>query len=399
MNRVVNRLAMRSLKIICKLLTVCLLWIGLEAGSATAQLNEQARIEPGAPSVLAGDVWVSPKGDDSHSGDQAQPVLTLTKAIELVKAGHTIWLNPGEYHFTEMVQIPKKKQGTAQQPYRISGLVSGPKPKLNFSGVDHSSEIRGIQVDSQYWHLHYLEIYGASDNNVNIAGSYNLLERLDVHDAGDTGLQINSSSSLMPSFNHVLNCDSYLNADKSAEDADGFAAKLIIGPGNTFEGCRAWHNCDDNWDLYDAQNVVSLKDCWAIAARHPQKSKPNSDGNGFKVGGLRKENSSWNKRSIFASYNDYIKANATPHQLERCFAIGNPAWGFHRNNNPSTEVTCKNCGSWGNGKGDFSEGLLVVGGNAAVPEITADDAINAQRDARGKLPSLSDLKRSTSTKR
>ncbi len=70
----------------------------------------------------------------------------------------------------------------------------------------------------------------ASDNNVNIAGSNNLLERLDIHDAGDTGLQINSSSSLMPSNNLVLNCDSYLNADKSAEDADGFAAKLIIGP-------------------------------------------------------------------------------------------------------------------------------------------------------------------------
>lgn len=346
------------------------------------------RIAPGPPVASSGDIWISPDGNDTNTGSKDSPMKSLAEAIAVVKPGHTIWMLPGEYSFTETVQILKKKQGSASQPYRISGLTDGARPKLNFTGVSRSSEVRGLQVDSQFWHLHYLEIFGASDNNINIAGSNNLLERLDIHDAGDTGLQINSSSSLMPSGNLVLNCDSYLNADNSAEDADGFAAKLVIGPGNAFEGCRAWHNCDDNWDLYDAQNVVSLKGCWAIEARHPTKSKRNSDGNGFKLGGVRKETSAWNKRNLFSSYSEYVQANTSPHSLEACLAVGNPSWGFHRNNNPSTAIKCLNCGAWANGKGAFGDGLIVGGDKVQLSEITPNMLIAMERDKNGRLPDL-----------
>jgi len=345
-------------------------------------------IATGLPPDLAGDIWISPHGDDAAPGTEQRPRRSLEAAIAAIEPGHTIWLLPGTYGFTETVQIPKKKRGTAAAPYRIAGRRGMPRPRLDFTGVSRSTEIRGLQVDGQFWHLCFLEVFGASDNNVNVAGSDNLLELLDIHDAGDTGLQINSTSSLLPSRNRILNCDSYLNADNSAEDADGFAAKLIIGPGNSFEGCRAWHNCDDNWDLYDAQAVVTLKGCWAIAARHPTRSKKNSDGNGFKLGGLRKESSSWNKRNTFESYADYVKANDNPHVLERCFAIGNPAWGFHRNGNPSIQVTCRDCGAWDNGAGGFSDGLLRVGEDIAVPSVTATAAIAAARDAKGDLPDM-----------
>ncbi len=348
----------------------------------------EERITPGLPVAMIGDIWISPDGNDQNAGTEHSPIKSLEMAIAAIRPGHTIWILPGEYLFTETVQIPKKKQGTAAEPYRISGLPDGARPKLNFTGVSRSSEVRGLQVDGQFWHLHYLEVFGASDNNVNIAGSNNLLERLDIHDAGDTGLQINSSSSLMPSNNLVLNCDSYLNADKSAEDADGFAAKLIIGPGNAFEGCRAWHNCDDNWDFYDAQNVVSLRGCWAIEARHPTKSKRNSDGNGFKLGGVRKETSDWNRRGRFSSYSEYVQANSTPHSLEACLAVGNPSWGFHRNNNPSPEIRCVNCGAWANGKGDFVDGLVVAGERVQLSEITSSMLIAMQRDENGRLPDL-----------
>lgn len=347
------------------------------------------RITAARPAV--GDIWISPDGDDGHPGTEHRPRRSLEAAIAAVGPGHTIWLLPGTYAFTDTVQIPKTKRGTAAAPYRLAGRRGLPRPKLDFTGVSRSSEIRGLQIDGQYWHLCYLEIYGASDNNVNVAGSNNLLELLDIHDAGDTGLQINSTSSLLPSHNRILNCDSYLNADTSAEDADGFAAKLIIGPGNSFEGCRAWHNCDDNWDLYDAQAVVTLKACWAIEARHPTKSRKNSDGNGFKLGGIRKESSSWNKRNAFASYAEYVQANDNPHVLEGCFAIGNPAWGFHRNGNPSTRVTCRDCGAWDNGKGSYSDGLQVVGEDASAPSVTAAAAIAAERDEQGNLPAMRSL--------
>jgi hypothetical protein len=353
--------------------------------------TQAASIIAGAPKPIAGDLWVSADGSDSNTGTKESPLKTLTAAIGKMTAGHTIWMTAGVHKYTETVCIPRRLDGTATAPCRISGIPGGQRPQLDFTGVDHSSEIRGIQLDGNYWHLYYLEIYGASDNNVNVGGSYNLLELLAVHDGGDTGLQINSTNSLMPSYNRILNCDSYMNADNSAEDADGFAAKLIIGPGNSFEGCRAWHNCDDNWDLYDAQAVVTFKGCWSIAAKHPTRSKRNSDGNGFKLGGVRREASSWNRKGKFSMYKEYLAATATPHVLEDCFSFGNPSIGFHRNGNPSTEITCKNCGGWDNGKGDFGDGLKVVGEKLSFPSVTPEKAIAAQRDANGSLPDIRTL--------
>ena len=223
----------------------------LQSGQARAQSTlpsgrpiqalDQKEIQ-GAGAIIVpavGDIWISPDGDDGSPGTEQRPRRSLQAAIAAIEPGHTVWLLPGTYAFTDTVQIPKQKRGTAAAPYRLAGRRGLPRPKLDFTGVSRSSEIRGLQVDGQYWHICYLEIHGASDNNVNVAGSHNLLELLDIHDAGDTGLQINSTSSLLPSHNRILNCDSYLNADNSAEDADGFAAKLIIGPGNSFEGCRA----------------------------------------------------------------------------------------------------------------------------------------------------------------
>ena len=59
-----------------------------------------------------------------------------------------------------------------------------------------------------------------------------------IHGCGDTGLQITASSSdatddAKAANNLVLNCDSYENLDQptNGENADGFAAKLRIGPG------------------------------------------------------------------------------------------------------------------------------------------------------------------------
>jgi hypothetical protein len=78
-----------------------------------------------------------------------------------------------------------------------------------------------------------------------------------THGCSDTGLQITANSSeagdaMRAAYNTVINCDSYENYDEAnaGENADGFAAKLYIGPGNVFRGCRAWNNADDGWDLF-----------------------------------------------------------------------------------------------------------------------------------------------------
>jgi hypothetical protein len=99
-----------------------------------------------------------------------------------------------------------------------------------------------------------LIIRNAKDNGIYIQSYYNIVENCILFNNNDTGIQISNGGS----YNLVINCDSYLNNDPltNGENADGFAAKLGIGPGNVFRGCRAWNNSDDGYDMYEAADTV-----------------------------------------------------------------------------------------------------------------------------------------------
>jgi hypothetical protein len=353
---------------------------------------------PEAPTPKSGDLWVSPNGSDSNSGAKESPLKSLATAIPKLTPGQTIWMTEGTHLFTTTVIFPRSMKGTASQMYRVAGDPSGARPVLDFMGVNRSSEIRALQIDGDFWHLRNLEVQNPSDNGINVAGSNNILELLAVHDCGDTGVQISGTNSLLPSHNQVINCDSYMNADNSAENADGFAAKLDIGPGNVFYGCRSWYNVDDGWDHFEAgKNPVILENCWSFGAKHPTKSKPNSDGNGFKMGGQRREIGWYDVlpadspiKVQFPTYEQYKTAYTAAHRLSNCFAFNNPSTGFDRNNNPSEDITCTNCGAWGN-KENVSPGLKMVGELINLPSVTVEKAIAAKRDAKGNLPDIRTL--------
>lgn len=104
-------------------------------------------------------------------------------------------------------------------------------------------------------------------------GSSCTVDNVRTYHNGNTGLQISRFTSTdtreeWPSNNLVLNCTSYGNADEGYEDADGFAAKLTIGEGNTFDGCIAYNNADDGWDLFakvetGSIGAVTIQNCVA----------------------------------------------------------------------------------------------------------------------------------------
>src|SRR5437867_2596076 len=68
------------------------------------------------------------------------------------------------------------------------------------------------------------------------------------------------------SDNLIFNCESFRNFDPNTkgENADGFAAKHDVGPGNVFRGCRSYQNSDDGWDLWMAPNPILIEDCVAF---------------------------------------------------------------------------------------------------------------------------------------
>src|SRR5262249_6305786 len=160
----------------------------------------------------------------------------------------------------------------------------------------------------------------------------------------DTGLQLGRHSSTAPfsewpANNLILNCTSFDNFDPdNGEDADGFAAKLTVGPGNVFRGCISHHNVDDGWDLFTKPDTgpigtVTIEDCisYMNGATSTGGSTTNSDGNGFKLGG------------------DDIPVD---HVIRRSIAFRNKKHGITFNSNPGS-ITVTNNTSWGNGESNF----------------------------------------------
>ena len=229
-----------------------------------------------------------------------------------------------------------------------------------------ASTNRGVSIDTDYVYWYGVDICGAGDNGLYIGGSYNTVEYCEFYNNRDTGLQLGRSFSdynsiyQWPSYNLVKDCTSHNNYDNETfgENADGFAAKLTVGFGNVFDGCIAYRNSDDGWDLYaktDSGNIgtVIMYNCVAFEngyleytrdecnslfpsynknmSYHTGENSENDymtrdgDGNGFKLGGSIMEG-------------DVI--------LYNCLSYNNRMHGVTDNSNPgyikSTYVTSYN---------------------------------------------------------
>jgi hypothetical protein len=279
----------------------------LASNSIGVTISEVATLTVGES--LAGDIYVSPNGTDADPGTLAQPT-SLAKAIVTVEAGHTIYIRGGTYTYSAQITIARANMGTGptQRKHILAyvtpqGVVE--KPVLDFSTEPYGktssvSNPRGIEIDGHYWHLRGLEVEGAADNGIYIAGNSNVVELCVVHNNRDSGLQLGRYSSSAarsdwPAGNLILNCDSYNNYDappNSGENADGFACKLTTGPGNVFRGCISHNNIDDGWDLYTKTDTgpidpVVIDQCISYNNGTLTDGTFSSAGdrNGFKLGG------------------------------------------------------------------------------------------------------------------
>ena len=260
----------------------------MASGGAAVAIADAGRVEASAPTNV---YYVSGTGLDTNPGTQDKPFQSLARAHQVAQAGTQIWIMPGKLSYP--VAMILTKSGTQANPIRVWAMP-GARPVLDYSmETKGMSSARGIEIRGNYWHIKGLEIANAGDNCINISGSYNTVEDVIMHDCGDTGLQITvpdaeGANNALGANNTILNCDSYANLDTATggENADGFAAKLQIGPGNVFRGCRAWNNADDGWDFFAANDVVVIDNCWAFSNGKTVsgKNNPQGDGNGFKLG-------------------------------------------------------------------------------------------------------------------
>ncbi len=276
------------------------------------------------PVLLAGAFFVSPSGNDANLGTVASPFLTILKGLNTITTSGTVYLRGGTY--TQPSKLSLTRTGITNGAIRL-WAYPGETPVVNSSG--NTSD--GFSISGRHYHLKGITITLAGHNGINISGHSNLVENCVTHSNGNTGLHITGSTSgtTFPSYNLILNCDSYLNYDPPiGGNADGFSAKWDMGPGNVFRGCRAWWNSDDGWDFWMANSPLVIDQCWAFYNGTNYWGDPafNGNGQGFKLGG---------------------QYTAAPHRLLRSMAFRNKSGGIDQNNNTAGQTVDNNT-SWGN---------------------------------------------------
>ena len=208
--------------------------------------------------------------------------------------------------------------------YMIADPDATTRPVFDFGG-----NCAGMILAGDYWYFQGFDVTRSADaqKGIQVSGNHNTLDRIQAYRNGNTGIQISrylgtDRFDQWPSDNLILNCSSYLNADKGYEDADGFAAKLTVGEGNVFDGCIAAYNADDGWDLFakvqtgsigvvTIQNCLAFKNGYVLDAEGKEINAGN--GNGFKMGGDSMPGSHVLKNSIaFANKAKGIDSNSCP---------------------------------------------------------------------------------------
>ncbi len=300
---------------------------------------------------VSAQMYIAPDGNDDNPGTFELPFRSLSKAVSLAGPDSLIYLRGGVYY--ETISTRLNRTGQPGRPIKV-WAYPGEVPIIDYSNQIVADSSRGIRVSHNYWHLKGLVVRRAGDNGIYINGWYNIIEDCIIYECHDTGLQLGGNAS----YNKIINCDSFLNYDPkgNGEDADGFAAKTLVGPGNEFIGCRAWGNSDDGWDLWEAKNSVLIDNCWAFSNGYNIWGDPNfqGDGNGFKLGG------------------NFVQG---PHKVVRSVAFDNKGKGFDQNNNMAG-LTLYNNTAWRNEGRNFSFPSVPMSGVHELKNNISYEGIN-----------------------
>lgn len=269
-------------------------------------------------------IYVSPNGKSNATGTKDAPMDIYT-AVKIAAPGQKILIKEGTYNLSSTVKVERGINGTADAMiYMIADPEAGSRPVFDFGG-----KCAGMILAGDYWYFQGFDVTRSADaqKGIQVSGNHNILDRIKAYKNGNTGIQISrylgtDQFNQWPAHNTILNCSSYLNADKGYEDADGFAAKLTVGQGNVFDGCIAAYNADDGWDLFakvqsgsigvvTIQNCVAFKNGYILDENGREINAGN--GNGFKMGGDSMPGAHVLKNSVaFANKAKGIDSNSCP---------------------------------------------------------------------------------------
>jgi len=317
--------------------------------------------------------YVSPTGSDSNPGTLLSPFKSLTKASTVLAAkatkgsGDTVFVRGGTYGGWPNTptngyayMLLNNLKGTAAKPCVFINYP-GEKPVFDFTGVVITStrpSPTGVSIfNTDYLRFKGMRFTGLKQitdgsgvsrglelNNCN----WCIIDQVEIDHFQGTAF-FGSNAVFDCTF---LNCDAHHNDDRLSADgsgvpgsdawdnADGFG---FTGAGNTsdritFDGCRAWLNCDDGWDNFGTNGSRIWKNCWAFWNGYYQDAgmptrQPAGNGQGFKLGPCGTDLTGVDDLRV----------------LENCVGFENRAHGFDQNGEVTTRMKLLNCTAYGNG--------------------------------------------------
>ena len=302
-------------------------------------------------------IYVAPEANGSGSKDDP---MSIYNAVKFVQPGQQIIIKEGTYLLDSTVKVARGVDGTAESPIvMMADPQASSRPVFDFQGL-----CAGMIFAGNHWYIKGFDVIHSQDaqKGIQVSGNSNTLDQVNAYYNGSTGIQISrylttDEFELWPANNLILNCTSYNNADAGCEDADGFAAKLTVGNGNVFDGCMAYYNADDGWDLFakvqtGSIGAVTVKNCVTFKNGYVKVNSDKStdkhvdsvydldmsgrvidagNGNGFKLGGDSMSGYHVLENSVV--YDNKAKGVT--------YNNGNPNVAFYTNNAANTDFAMK----------------------------------------------------------
>lgn len=241
---------------------------------------------PEKPKIL----YVCPNGTASGTGTKDSPVDIFT-AIRSVLPGSEIILLGGVYHPGRPIQIDRDVSGVPGKPIHLHA-EAGQRAVFDFE-----QKSAGFIVAGSYWEIDGIECRHSAPftHGIVLCGHDICLHHSRAVSNSEGGIVIwaledTDSRDEWPHDIQVVSCISTNNADPGMTNADGFAAKLRVGPGIVFDRCISCYNADDGWDLFEKVELgptgpVVIKNCISFGNGFDPSGRRRGYGNGFKLGG------------------------------------------------------------------------------------------------------------------
>jgi hypothetical protein len=172
----------------------------------------------------AGDIYVSPSGNDSHPGTITQPVLTPQRGVDLVAPGSTVFLRAGDYELSRPVQIYKSDvtiRAYQTEKARVWGVTNDEPSLPNIIVADRAERLKILDLEIEGGYYYGVKIDWGNDT---------VVKGNRIHGTGRDGIKTFNSDGLLIEGNEIYSTG--VRDPSNAEGIDSIGSIRVTIRGN-----------------------------------------------------------------------------------------------------------------------------------------------------------------------